>query len=84
MYTYSKVLNQIYPESISSYTDHADAPASLTVDFALTGRDNRLVDYGAGFEVVTYYAIDTITMSVDATWVRKYDFDYTKSQLTGN
>lgn len=77
VYTYSKDQNQIYPESIS-YTDHVDVVSIMSVDFTLTGRDDQLIEYGTGFEVVTYYVVDTITMSVSGTWVREYDFDYSK------
>lgn len=77
VYTYSKDQNQIYPDSIS-YTDHVDVVSTMSVDFTLTGRDDQLIEYGTGFEVATYYVIDTITMSVSGTWVWEYDFDYSK------
>lgn len=74
-YTYYKNGGQIYPDTIT-YTGHGSTAGIFQVVFNRESRSDVTTSYRTGFLVTTSYRINNITISVDSSWVTKYDIVY--------
>ncbi len=74
-YSYFKDQGFLYPSQIA-YTGHGSTDGAFTVDFGHESRSDIASSTAPGFEIASKYRINQVTVSVDGTWVRKYDLAY--------
>lgn len=75
-YEYFKDGNVLYPDTIT-YTGHDSTPGVFTVDFARELRPDIATSTASTFEMTSKYRINEISASINGTWARKYELDYT-------
>lgn len=75
-YEYFKDSGFIYPSQVT-YTGNGVSEGIFTIDFTRESRPDIATSTAPGFEVEAKYRIDQVLVSVDGTWVRKYDLIYT-------
>lgn len=75
-YEYYKDSGFVYPSKIT-YTGNGVTNGIFTVDFNRESRSDFATSTATGFEIEAKYRIDQVLISVDGTWVRKYDLAYT-------
>ena len=78
-YEYFKDAGQIYPDTIT-YTGNGETDGIFYIEFLRESRTDNLEANNTGFSVVNNYRISEIDISINNSWVKKYEFDYT----TGN
>jgi RHS repeat-associated protein len=73
-YEYYKDSGQIYPSKII-YTGKGSTDGVFEVDFLREERSDELFSKATGFNVLTSYLIQQVTVSVENGWVKKYSMD---------
>ncbi|HRG68806.1 MAG TPA: SpvB/TcaC N-terminal domain-containing protein, partial [Saprospiraceae bacterium] len=74
-FEYFKNDGQIYPDKIT-YTGNGSIDGIFKIEFLRESRNDILKSYATAFLVTTNYRISEIKISINNTWVRKYQLSY--------
>ena len=74
-YSYHKESGQIYPDAVT-YTGNGVEDGDFSIEFFRESRGDEFVTYDTGFRATTTQRVKEIRVSVDNTWVRKYELAY--------